>query len=348
MPPAATELHMSKPHDVEGTVHHTSHHDDRTSTQAQLNQIYAGAISGALTRTITQPFDVLKIRFQLQVEPLSKTTPGKYTSLLQASKLIYREEGFRGLFKGHNAGQFMSIVYGVSQFWSYEQIRGVMRDSPFMATHPNIINFFSGGFAGCIATFLSIPFDVIRTRLVAQDPGQGYRNMAHAVPIIWRTEGIRGYFRGLHPTLIQIVPLVGFNFMFYKKFNDILLHTRLAHNDLLPTWVLLCTGAAAGVASKAVVYPLDFVKKRLQVQGFEHHRTRFGKTQRCKDAFHCIQLTMHEEGVRGFYKGMFPTLIKSGLMTAFYFTIYDRCKHLLYEHYHLGEKSKDSNEAGKS
>ncbi|XP_053965796.1 mitochondrial thiamine pyrophosphate carrier-like [Anastrepha ludens] len=338
MPPTSNpELHLPKPSDVEGSVHHTSAHDHHTSTRAQLNQIYAGAVSGALTRTLTQPFDVLKIRFQLQVEPLTIGKKSKYNSLWQASKLIYHEEGVRGLFKGHNAGQFMSIVYSVGQFWSYEQIRAVMRDMPFMSTHMNVMNFLAGGFAGCVATIFSIPFDVIRTRLVAQDPGQGYRNMLHAVPLIWRTEGVRGYFRGLQPTLVQIVPLVGFNFMFYKKFNEMLVHTRLARNDLLPTWVLLCTGGAAGVASKAVVYPLDFIKKRLQVQGFEQHRTKFGRTQRCKGVFHCIELTMREEGIMGFYKGIYPTLIKSGLMTAFYFTIYDRCKLLLHRYYNLND-----------
>lgn len=58
----------------------------------------SGAISGALARIVIGPLDVLKIRFQVQLEPISqKALPGqqvsKYTSVLQALLLILKEEG---------------------------------------------------------------------------------------------------------------------------------------------------------------------------------------------------------------------------------------------------------------
>lgn len=67
----------------------------------------AGAISGGISRTVTSPLDVIKIRFQVQLEPTSSwdllrkglltTAPSKYTGMLQASKDIIREEGLQVL-----------------------------------------------------------------------------------------------------------------------------------------------------------------------------------------------------------------------------------------------------------
>ncbi|KAL0537975.1 hypothetical protein IC582_026969 [Cucumis melo] len=61
----------------------------------------AGAIAGCVSRTVTSPLDVIKIRFQVQLEPTtswalaqrSLSGPSKYTGMVQATKDIFREEG---------------------------------------------------------------------------------------------------------------------------------------------------------------------------------------------------------------------------------------------------------------
>ena len=53
--------------------------------------------------------------FQLQVEPLSKTTNSKYTGLSQAFVNILQEEGAAALWKGHVPAQMLSIAYGIVQ-----------------------------------------------------------------------------------------------------------------------------------------------------------------------------------------------------------------------------------------
>ena len=54
---------------------------------------FAGMGSGVVTRTLTSPMDVLKIRFQLQLEPIIREHPSaKYTGLAQAAWTIWKEE----------------------------------------------------------------------------------------------------------------------------------------------------------------------------------------------------------------------------------------------------------------
>lgn len=61
----------------------------------------AGAIAGCAARFVVGPLDVIKIRFQVQLEPIAKRAAGidptsltsKYTGLRQALSTIVKEEG---------------------------------------------------------------------------------------------------------------------------------------------------------------------------------------------------------------------------------------------------------------
>lgn len=58
----------------------------------------AGAIAGCISRVVVGPLDVVKIRFQVQIEPIvngqiSKAVASKYTGFGQALWAILKEEG---------------------------------------------------------------------------------------------------------------------------------------------------------------------------------------------------------------------------------------------------------------
>jgi len=75
----------------------------------------AGAVTGAVTRMLVQPFDVLKIRFQLQGK-----TP-RYTGFTNCLVTLIRHEGlFRGLFKGWVPAVVKAFPAGAIQFYVLE------------------------------------------------------------------------------------------------------------------------------------------------------------------------------------------------------------------------------------
>ena len=76
----------------------------------------AGSFAGFCTRALPQPLDCIKIRHQLQIEPIRWASGSKYFSMSQTVKSIFKEEGIRGFWKGHVPGQVLSITYRFGRF----------------------------------------------------------------------------------------------------------------------------------------------------------------------------------------------------------------------------------------
>lgn len=83
-------------------------------------------------------------------------------------------------------------------------------------------------------------------------------------------------------------------------------------------------GTGSGLLSKLFIYPMDVVKKRLQIQGFESARQGFGATRQYSGMISCLLQISSEEGVRGLYKGLSPGLLKAGFVAGVNFSIYEQ------------------------
>lgn len=301
-----------------------------------------GSVSGLVTRLVVQPFDVLKIRFQLQIEPTSKKiTTGKYSGIWQAFKLIYKEEGLTSLWKGHVPAQALSVVYGYFQFTAFEAITEVMwRVNPRCTDQKwkPVTHFVCGGLAGCLSSTVAQPLDVLRTRLVAQGEPKVYKNLVQAASKMYAKEGIRSFYKGLVPTLVQIFPHAGLQFGFYSFFKTLWeisfgVKRQDPYKAAGVNESLVC-GALAGIFSKGTIYPLDMVKKRLQIQGFQEARETFGRVQKYNGMLDCFRIILREEGAFGFFKGLAPSTLKAGLSVALIFCTYEQCIMLAREYLH--------------
>ncbi|KAK7805323.1 hypothetical protein U0070_027162 [Myodes glareolus] len=88
-------------------------------SNSKLEVAVAGSVSGFVTRALISPLDVIKIRFQLQIERLCPSDPNaKYHGIFQAVKQILQEEGVAAFWKGHVPAQILSIGYGAVQIYN--------------------------------------------------------------------------------------------------------------------------------------------------------------------------------------------------------------------------------------
>lgn len=294
----------------------------------------AGAISGAISRAMLQPLDVIKIRLQLQVEPVSRKSPkSKYFGFSHVFSSMLHEEGIRSLWKGHIPAQFLTVFYGLVQFSSFEfftKISYELMPNHFTERLQPVNHMICGSLAGGVSTIVVQPMDVIRTRFIAQGEPKIYNHFHIACIKIVKNESIFGLWRGIMPSLMLVIPQTGLQFGFHRIFTSALRYSNHSSENLftreMKTFV---SGVGSGICSKLVVYPFDVVKKRLQVQGFEEARANFGQVPKYTGTWHCFKMIFVQEGLQGFYKGLFPTLLKSGSISGVTFAAYEIVCHIL-------------------
>lgn len=295
----------------------------QTAAPSPEEAALAGSAAGMVTRALISPFDVIKIRFQLQIEPVSSRRPeGKYWGLFQASRCICSEEGLSAFWKGHIPAQLLSIGFGAVQFATFEVLTEVVHKKTSYDSQTAGVHFVCGGLAACSATVVCQPLDTLRTRFAAQGEPKVYHNLRDAVSTMCRSEGVLTFYRGLSPTLMAVFPYAGLQFFFYNVFKKLLAPPPKAAKSRGNLRSLVC-GSGAGIISKTITYPFDVFKKRLQVGGFEAARIHFGQVRSYGGLVDCMVQMATEEGIRGFFKGLSPSLVKAALSTGFTFFWYE-------------------------
>ena len=93
--------HKGEGQSVKGRAAQPSSGPGNNANLVQLSAT-AGALAGAVARFVVSPLDVIKIRFQVQIEPIAQGGRhlSKYTSLKQAVTTIVKEEGIQVRRKG--------------------------------------------------------------------------------------------------------------------------------------------------------------------------------------------------------------------------------------------------------
>ena len=194
--------------------------------------------------------------------------------------------------------------------------------------HPErraLVHILCGSVGGCAGTLLSFPFDVLRTRLVAQSRPV-YRGSWEGGRLLYSQGGLASFYRGLTAACLAVAPQSGLQFGLYSLATNLLasLVTRpdlaLGENVITVQGSLVC-GALAGVATKTILYPLDVVKKRLQVSGWSEGRAGLGQTPQYSSLRDCVAKMVRQEGGRALYKGFTPALIKAVSTTSIHFMV---------------------------
>lgn len=129
------------------------------------------------------------------------------------------------------------------------------------------------------------------------------------------------------------VPYVGLNFAVYESLKDWLIKSKafglVDENELSVTTRLAC-GAAAGTVGQTVAYPLDVIRRRMQMVGWSNAASVITGDGRGKapleyngmvDAF---RKTVRHEGFGALYKGLIPNSVKVSLnpFVVFYFQVH--------------------------
>ncbi|KZV21878.1 Adenine nucleotide transporter 1 [Dorcoceras hygrometricum] len=304
--------------------------------------LVAGGVAGGVSRTAVAPLERLKILLQVQ-NPHNI----KYSGTIQGLKYIWRTEGFRGMFKGNGTNCARIVPNSAVKFFSYEQAsKGILylyrqQDGNEDAQLTPLLRLGAGACAGIIAMSATYPMDMVRGRITVQtekSPFQ-YRGMFHALSTVLREEGFRALYKGWLPSVIGVVPYVGLNFAVYESLKDWLIKSKafglVGEDDELGVATRLACGAAAGTVGQTVAYPLDVIRRRMQMVGWNHAASIVTGDGRSKVALQytgmidAFRKTVRHEGFGALYRGLIPNSVKVVPSIAIAFVTYEQVKAVL-------------------
>ncbi|XP_072959886.1 uncharacterized protein [Typha angustifolia] len=299
------------------------HHQPQVGTVAHL---LAGGIAGAVSKTCTAPLARLTILFQVQGMHSDAATLSKPSMWREASRIVH-EEGFRAFWKGNLVTIAHRLPYSSISFYAYERYKNFLQLVPGLDRHKDYVSadvcvrLLGGGLAGITAASITYPLDLVRTRLAAQTSTIYYRGISHALYAICRDEGVRGLYKGLGATLLGVGPSIAISFSVYETLRSYW-QIRRPHDS--PIFVSLASGSLSGIASSTVTFPLDLVRRRMQLEGAAG-RARVYKSGLVGTFGHIVRT----EGFRGMYRGILPEYYKVVPSVGIIFMTYEILKSCL-------------------
>ncbi|KAK7692009.1 hypothetical protein QCA50_005414 [Cerrena zonata] len=290
-------------------------------------QLIAGGTAGAMEALCCQPLDTIKVRMQLSK---SGSAPGtKPRGFIATGALIIRRETPLALYKGLGAVLSGIVPKMAVRFASFESYKGWLANKETGKTSVGNI-FIAGLGAGTTEAVLVVtPMEVVKIRLQAQmhslaDPLETprYRNAAHAVYTIVREEGASALYRGVSLTALRQATNQGANFTAYQEIK------KFAHNlqpDLpeLPSYQHMIIGLISGAMGPFSNAPIDTIKTRLQKTTWEPGTTAFQRISLIAGDM------WKQEGVKSFYKGITPRVLRVAPGQAIVFAVYERVRKII-------------------
>lgn len=244
----------------------------------------------------------MKIRLQLQ------TT--EKLSVSQTFKGILRNEGVVGLWKGNVPAEVMYILYGAAQFTSYsilnKALTTVEDNTPRFKLPGSTHSLVVGMGAGVSSTIFTYPFDLLRTRMAANS-NRELLSMVKTVGGIWRKDGLTGFFLGVRPALVSVASNAGLMFWTYEVARE------YSHEYRTIPFIEAICGFLAGASSKGLTFPLDTLRKRIQMR----------KVDQGANSFQIIKTILRNEGILGLYKGFGVSVLKNAPTSAISLFMYE-------------------------
>ncbi|RNJ58037.1 hypothetical protein D7B24_005354 [Verticillium nonalfalfae] len=267
-----------------------------------LRSIIAGSTAGALEIAITYPAEFAKTRSQLN----RQLTDGKKLPWPPFGAQWYA--GCTTLIIGN------SLKAGI-RFVAFDQYKTLLADADGNISGPKTV--IAGFGAGVTESALAVtPFESIKTTLIddRKSPKPRMRGFLHAVPIIARERGIRGFFQGFVPTTARQAANSATRFGAYNMLKQ-MAEGYTAPGEKLGAAGTFAMGGLAGLITVYVTQPLDTIKTRMQSI---EARSQYG------NSFRCAALIFKHEGVLTFWSGALPRLARLVVSGGLVFTMYEK------------------------
>ncbi|KAI9476123.1 MAG: mitochondrial carrier domain-containing protein [Benjaminiella poitrasii] len=202
---------------------------DQDGKLSAVQHLVASAEAGALTAFMANPLWVVKTRMCTT----TRHTPDAYTGLLNGLKRLYVEEGVRGLYRGMVPALF-GVSHGAIQFMVYEEMkkkrnelrhkRGLTLPDELNAQLSQTEYLIMAATSKVTATVVTYPYQVLKSRLQDRATRDTYKGVIDCSKKIVQAEGYTGFYKGLAPNIIRVLPGTCVTFLVYENLTQYFKH----------------------------------------------------------------------------------------------------------------------------
>lgn len=195
--------------------------------------LLSGSGAGLACTLLCAPLDVAKVRLQIQ----GSLGVQKYTgSTFKVIQTIYKEEGWRGVFRGVGPAMLtVPLFWGV--YWPIYDRSKLYLSEKYPAVSTPIIHLGAAVTAGVVGDVITNPFWVTRTRIqtLIMHPESKVESMStfRMMRMIYREEGFLSLYKGLAASFLGLSH-VAIQFPLCKIYDSSLSHYMMLKRTLIP------------------------------------------------------------------------------------------------------------------
>lgn len=289
--------------------------DDKGGWGQVLLSLAAGSSAASCATIVSNPFEVVKTRLQLQGE-LGNVTGKQYTNVFSSIRLILAEEGIRGVQAGLAPAIAFQIAMngvrlGAFPFWNsaLHSAFGVQHTistggkgrTAGEQTAAVMARLLAGMGAGVAGALIGHPMYLVKNRLQSQSSSgfqavvsYKYNGPVDAIRTILRDEGgVRALFRGWDAAAMRVGAGSAAQLASYETLKELFRRRTGASGMVLHAMA----SAGASLVVTACMTPFDVVSTR-------YMQSREGASL-YKSPLDCLVKTARAEGITGLYRGAF-------------------------------------------
>ena len=280
-----------------------------TSSKFFKNIFCAGG-AAVITVNFIHPIDVVKTRLQIAGEAGRETKAAN--GVIGVVKSIIADEGAAAFYKGIGAAWLREASYTSLRLGLYEPMKSITgadkKDAGFLS------KFLAGALAGAIGSIAGNPFDVLKTRMMA-DSGADAKGLSVYASEIMKSQGMGGFYKGIEANVARAMILNATKMACYDQCKG-LIQKNFQMKDGVKLQFLCAF--SAGFFMTITVSPFDIIRTRLMNQPTD--------AKLYNGFVDCFGKILKNEGPLGFYKGFFPIWSRFAPTTCLQLIIFEQLR----------------------
>lgn len=270
----------------------------------KYKNLLIGGISGAVSRTLTAPLELIKIQQQ-----------NYYLKHSQWNNVL-KNEGILGFWKGNFTNCIRIFPQSAINFYCFNVFKKILEENS--STLQTQSSFNAGLISGILSITAIYPLENARTRLSLQINKKYYYSLFD----VFKKTKIINLYKGLGTSLIGFPPYNAISFSIneiFKKEEKYITNKYYININIYK----LISGGLSGIIAVSITYPTDVIRRRLQIQKMNNNIPNYN------GLIDCIIKMKKNEGIYSFYRGLNITYIKIFPMMSIQFYMFDILQNIL-------------------